>query len=97
MSNEELYKELFNLIGYMLTSARGLVGEPALYGPLRFIEGVSRLCDLLKERDTNHKDFYSRLKEKIDEKKFSVMTDTEAFIGLMDEVVLEFSRELKRL
>ena len=40
MSVERLYTELFELIGYMLSSARGLIDEPQLYGPLRLIDGV---------------------------------------------------------
>jgi len=35
------------------------------------------------------------MKSKIDEKKFTVITDTQSFINLMDEVVIDFTRKLK--
>lgn len=95
MSNSELFRGLFDLIGYMLTSARGLVDEPGLYGPFRLIDGVSRLCDLLIQEDDENREFYAAMKSKIDEKKFTVMTDTQSFIDLMDEVVIDFTRKLK--
>ncbi len=48
-SNDVLLKKLFELIGYMLSSARGLVDEQNMYGPFRHVEGVSRLCSILSE------------------------------------------------
>jgi hypothetical protein len=91
---DELYNNLFDLIGYMLSSARGLVAEPQIYGPFRLVEGVSRLCGILEVRDTAYGDFFSKLKTKIDEKKYSLMTDENAFIELMDDLVLDFTRKM---
>jgi uncharacterized protein DUF6092 len=87
-------RETIELIAYMLTSARNLMDEPALYGPFRLMDGVSRLCDLLA--DTGHTDaeFLSTLKKKIDEGKFSVMTDVDSFVALMDETVLDITHLL---
>lgn len=95
MSNSELFRGLFDLIGYMLTSARGLVDEPGLYGPFRLIDGASRLCDLLIQEDDENREFYVAMKSKIDEKKFTVISDTQSFINLMDDVVIDFTRKLK--
>jgi hypothetical protein len=44
---EELDRGLYELLGYLLTSARGLLEEPGEYGPLRLAEAASRLCALL--------------------------------------------------
>jgi hypothetical protein len=50
MISKQLNREFMELIGYLITSARGLIDEPKSYGPFRLIEGVSRLCEtLLKE------------------------------------------------
>ena len=82
------------LIAYMLTSARNLMDEPALYGPFRLLDGVSRLCEILAESDHTDKEYLLKLKDKIDNGKFSVMTDVDSFVALMDEVVLDITRLL---
>jgi hypothetical protein len=94
MDREDVYRGLFDLVGYMLTSARGLIDEPQLYGPFRLIDGVSRLCGLLVE-NTKHGDFFANLKEKIDEGKFLVMTDRDAFVKLLDDAVLDYAKKMK--
>lgn len=96
MSNRELMSNLFDLIGYMLTSARGLVDEPMLYGPFRLIDGVARLCGFLIEEDNENIEFYKALKFKIDEKKYTIMSDTEDFINMMDELVIDYTKRLKK-
>jgi hypothetical protein len=96
MTNDTLANELFDLVGYMLTSARGLIDEPPLYGPFRLIDGVSRLCDILTREENEDETFYKDLKTKIEERKYSVMTDTDSFIDLMDELVLDFTKKLKK-
>jgi hypothetical protein len=95
MSVEKLYTELFELIGYKLTSVRGLIDEPQLYGPFRLIDGVSRLCGYLEDRPTGYGGFFEELKGSIDEKKFVLMTDEGAFVKLLDEAVLLFTRKVK--
>lgn len=94
MERKPFDRDSIELIAYMLTSARNLTDEPALYGPFRLLEGVSRLCDLLLEAGHSDKAFLTGLKEKIDNGKFSVMTDVESFTTLMDEVVLDITRLL---
>jgi len=82
------------LIAYMLTSARNLMDEPALYGPFRLLDGVSRLCELVTESGHADKEFLVKLKEKIDNGKYSVMTDVDSFTALMDEAVLDITHLL---
>jgi dTDP-4-amino-4,6-dideoxygalactose transaminase len=84
--SKELKRGIFDIVGYMLTSARGLIDEPKLYGPFRLIDGVSRLCELLINEDKENSGFYKSLKTKIDEGKYSVMSDKNSFIALMDEI-----------
>jgi hypothetical protein len=95
MTSDTLSRGLFDLVGYMLTSARGLVDEPPLYGPFRLIDGASRLCEILAQEDEEYSGFYKDLKSKIDARKYTVMTDTDTFINLMDELVYDFTKKLK--
>ena len=83
MGKEKLYNRLFELVGYMLTSARGLIDEPQLYGPFRLIDGVSRLCGFLDEK-AGYGDFFVNLKEKID-----------GFVKLLDEAVMDYTEKMK--
>lgn len=96
MANSDFDESVIDLLAYMLTSARGLMKEPAVYGPFRLIEGASRLCGLLAESGHGDKDFLTDLKEKIDGKKFSLMTDLPEFVGLMDEVILDVTELLMK-
>ncbi len=86
---------LFDLIGYLLTSARGLLDEPVEYGPFRLVEGVSRLCGLMSDSSSRHRELLGRLKLAIDTDKFAMMTDAEVFKRLLDNAVLEFTRSMK--
>ena len=71
MNNTDMYRGLFELTGYMLTSARGLIEEPQLYGPFRLLDGVTRLCGILEKEDSGYGDFFSELKAKIKFESFS--------------------------
>jgi len=95
MISDDLYRELIDLMGYMLTSARGLLDEPQAYGPFRLVEGISRLCELLEKEDVADSTFLSRLRARIDESKFSVISDPDTFTQMLDEVVLDYAKKLK--
>jgi hypothetical protein len=97
MINKDLYRELMDLMGFMITSARGLLDEPQLYGPFRLIDGASKLCAIMENKVKVDNDFLERLRSKIDEGKFSVMTDVDTFKSMLDEVVLDFTKKLKGL
>ncbi len=96
MSEQAFDSGAMELLAYMLTSARGLVDEPATYGPFRLVDGVSRLCDLLIAKGHPEAVFLQNLKNKIDERKFVLMTDAEAFVALMDEIVIDITKALMK-
>jgi len=88
---------IFELSLYLLTSARGCVGEPHIYGPLRLVEGISRLVDIYSQTDDFRPDpFLQKAKKEIDENKYQVMASEEDFIAFMDKLIIEFTDELKR-
>ena len=95
MIPDELYRDLIDLVSYMTTSARGLLDEPRLYGPFRLIEGVSRICGFLNPQEETDQAFLSRLKERIDGDKFSVMSDEAVFTAMLDETVLLVAKQLR--
>jgi len=42
-------KEIIKMFIYMVTSARGCVDEPKIYGSFRLIDSISKLYSILKE------------------------------------------------
>jgi hypothetical protein len=87
---------LLELVAFLATSARGCLDEPPSYGPFRLIDALSRLTDLPKYATCLKDDeFLRKIKADIDEKKFSVMTNTEEFQNMLDSVVRQVTTQLK--
>lgn len=83
-------KEIIKLFAYMVTSARGCVDEPKIYGPFRLIESISKLYSILKENNLIGNGEVSKIIEKIEEKKYSCMTDEKEFVTMLDDVIDDF-------
>jgi hypothetical protein len=83
-------KEIIKLFIYMVTSARGCVDEPKIYGPFRLIDSMGRLYSMLKENNLLGNEEVSKIIEKIDEKKYSCMTDEKEFVTMLDDVIDDF-------
>jgi hypothetical protein len=95
-SNELNRGEWLELFCFMTTSARGLIGEPELYGPFRVIDSLERIIELLENQKLIDDIFLKAEKEKIKEKKLTVVADRDAFVTFLDELVMDFTKELKR-
>ncbi|MEM2864104.1 MAG: DUF6092 family protein [Candidatus Bathyarchaeia archaeon] len=88
---------LFELASFLAVSARGCVDEPHLYGPLRLIDGLSRLVELSRRLPCISADpFLEKIRDQIEENKALIMYDKEKFIGFLDHLILEFAKEIKR-
>jgi hypothetical protein len=94
MKEEKLRYELFKLFCYIVTSARGCVDEPKLYGPFRLIDSVERIIALL-DNEGLADDFLKKEQAKIEENKYLLMQDEEGFIKFLDELVIDFTKKLK--
>lgn len=76
----------------MSSSAKGLVDEPKLYGPLRLLESMERIIDVLESNDMSN-EFYTKLKEEIKENKYTVMQDEEEFVESIDNIVAMLAKK----
>ena len=88
---------VYNLAMFLLTSARGCIDEPPLYGPLRLIEALSRLATIPQHAacvDTD--EFLLKEKKKIEENERVALQSEEEFIEFLDSLIREFTAELKR-
>lgn len=92
---DDFQYEILKLISYMIVSARGLVLEPKLYGPLRLIDSVSRLVAILDKKGLATKELLE-LKEKIDKNKTVLMVSREKFIDLLKELVISVTAILDK-
>ena len=97
-SGIELKGDFFNLLAFLVTSARGCVDEPKLYGPFRLIDGASRLIGILEEAHMAD-EFLVEVKRKMDEGKYKYliheMDDQSKFIQFLDDLTLDFVDKLK--
>lgn len=94
MEIKELKEEFFAFLAFLAISARNCVEEPKLYGPLRLIDGASRLIEILEKAGIEDP-FFQEIKEKIDQNKYTVMGDRNQFIQFLDDLTKDFSKKLK--
>ena len=85
---DELEQEFFELVCYMVTSARNLIQENKLYGPLRLVDAVSRLVDVLEKLDLKS----SRLEViqgRIKDGEDTVMESEEKSTAFLENLVMD--------
>lgn len=95
MNPQHLQEEIFHLIAFMMTSARGLYEEPADYGVFRLLDSAGRLLDILQNQSLLTDPFLLELKQKIDVEREGNM-DSERLRRVLDEWILSFSDEMGR-
>ena len=93
MNNEMLQRDLFLLVGYLLTSAHGLYGEPAAYGSFRLIDTVGRLLAIMEAHGLADP-FLAQVKETVDAER-SGSSSREELRSTLDELCLQYAAELK--
>lgn len=93
-ATEASSREMYALLGFLLTSARGLIEEPVEYGPMRLMEAASRLCTLIATNESYSNETVSHLKSAIDSCKAEVSTET--LTRTLDEIILIYTRRLKQ-
>ena len=81
----------FRLATFLVTAARDLVDEPAIYGPFRMIDAVDRLMAPAFDDD-----FLRTVQPELEREKYKVMSDRDAFVAWLDEVAARFAAEAKR-
>uniref|UniRef100_A0A7C5XH95 Uncharacterized protein n=1 Tax=Ignisphaera aggregans TaxID=334771 RepID=A0A7C5XH95_9CREN len=84
----------FKLLSFLITSARGCVEEPLLYGTLRLIDAASRLIDIMKKENKATEELL-KLQKMIEENKSLVMYDEKAYIEFLDRLVKELTKIIK--
>ncbi len=86
MTGQSAETALFELVGYMVTSARNLLDETPLYGPFRLVDAASRLVSILDSQGLASERLRS-MQEAIEEGKYSVMREETEFAAYLDDLV----------
>lgn len=79
--------EVLKILAYILTSARGCIDEPKIYGPLRLADTAVRLFYLLKDNNLIADKEINKIIDYIDENKSSCMSGEQEFIDMLDKVI----------
>jgi len=91
-TTEDLRDEMLLLVGFMLTSAHGLVDEPQSYGPARLLEAAGRLLDMMEEQGMLD-DSLKQIKGIIDNERFGPM-DEEGFVARLDDLAVNWTESI---
>lgn len=85
------HAEAFRLATFLVTAARDVVDEPAIYGPFRMVDAVDRLI-----AGSFDDDFLTQIKPELEREKQKVMSDRDAFVTWLDRLAATFAAEAKR-
>lgn len=88
VNEDQLEVEVVNLICFLIVSARGLMDEPRIYGPMRLMEATQRLIKLAE-----HCGIRSELVTGVEERIKAFPLDSlpegkEKFVEFMDDLVV---------
>ena len=86
MDKRDFEGQIFELISYMVVSARKLLDEPARYGPFRLVDAASRLISILEGTGMSSERLKS-IQSQIEEGKYSAMGTEAEFEDFLESTV----------
>jgi hypothetical protein len=93
MGKKALEDKIFELVSYMVVSARNLIDETPQYGPFRLVDAVSRLVEILENMELSSSRL-DTLRAQIEEGKVSVMAGEEEFREFLESLVSFLVKEI---
>jgi hypothetical protein len=91
-----LEDEHFQLLAFLLTSARGCIDEPPIYGPLRLIDAADKLISIIVKKYGRQLTELQEIRRKIEKARNLVLTNEEEFTKTLDELVRSLSKIIKK-
>jgi len=82
-------QDFFKLISYMVTSARGCIDEPKIYGSFRLLDSVCKLYNILEEEKLIKDDKLKEVVNKIKDNKYNSFKNKEKFINALDMIIVD--------
>lgn len=88
MDRAPIESGMIDLLCFMAVSARGLLDEPKIYGPMRLMEASQHLTELA-EASGIHNELLAEAAQRIETFPLDSLPEAEEeFIGCMDDLVL---------
>ena len=84
MNSDQVELGVISLLCFLAVSARGLVDEPGMYGPMRLMQVAERLINLAEDCGIRH-ELLVEVAERIEEQGFEDLG--EEFIRFMDDLI----------
>lgn len=101
MNEDKKTVRVFEILTYLASSARGLLEEPREYGPLRCLDAMRRLIDVVLEigliEDEEVAKYLEGLKNKLSQGIVLLMYSAEEFRKFIINVNVELSEETTKL
>ncbi|MCF8885290.1 MAG: DUF6092 family protein [Aigarchaeota archaeon] len=91
-----LNDEHFQLLAFLITSARGCIDEPSIYGPLRLIDAAEKIIDIIEKKQKEKITELEEIRQLIHEARLLVMVDEEEFTKILDKLTLKISEIIKK-
>ncbi|MEM2213289.1 MAG: DUF6092 family protein [Candidatus Nezhaarchaeales archaeon] len=92
--DEERRLRIYDFIAYLISSARGLLIEPQVYGPFRCLDAVSRFIHLLSDLEVEDP-YLAELKDEVDKGKYLVLIDESRFKNFIVHLNVKLARRIK--
>jgi len=89
--SEATHPEAFRLATFLVTAARDVIDEPAIYAPFRMVDAVDRLIARAFDDD-----FLREIQPELEREKQKIMADRDAFVAWLDGLAARFAAEAKR-
>lgn len=101
MDGDKKAVRVFELLAYLASSARGLLEEPREYGPLRCLDAMRRLIDMVLEtgliEDEEVTKYLEELRSRLSQGIILLMYSAEEFRKFIINVNVELSEKTTRV
>jgi hypothetical protein len=95
MNREKLESELTGLLCFLTVSARELMNEPKIYGPMRLVEAAQRLAELAEASGLDH-GLLAEASQRIDAFPLDALPEgEEEFVRFLDDLILLLATRVK--
>jgi hypothetical protein len=87
VNSDKLESQFISLICFLISSARGLVDEPKIYGPSRLVEAARHMINLAEDCGIHHEPLTELARRIEQDRTGALMEGEETFVQFLDELV----------
>jgi hypothetical protein len=88
MNSDKLESEAISLICFLAVSARELMDDPKIYGPMRLMEATQRLIEMVESAGV-HSELFTEASQRIEKFPLEALPEGEdEFVSFMDDLTV---------